>query len=270
MNKSISYSDLCTYGRCARSFHDRMINGWQPPTFKEAVANALHAIAQHSGDMARAARQVQEQLNMLSEEDRLLAQLELAARAPKVAAMVAAEPDAIREKVFRWKDEVSGWIICAKPDRVRLLPDGPRAQLLEITDYKDTDYVGGRLKKQLYFFAMVLSKAIPHTGRIKMVVERFKEPRPDSKPVDVFHYSHHYTRAELEKLRQQLAMIDTYLEQGWFPAKGGWYCEKCPLHADCKERKEYDEQKSALGRTPLVVVPESTPALPVPAEEPAA
>lgn len=249
MVKSISYSDLRTYLKCKKQFDHRRIHGWQPPTAKEAVANALHAIAEHGGDMRAAARKVQRQLDLIeSEEERELARLELASRAPAVAEMVRSEPPGIREKVYRWFDAVSGWWLCAKPDRVRWFDEG-NARIMEITDYKDTLEITGAHRKQLFFFAMVMSKAINHLDPIRMVVKRFKShdnPGSIVPPVQTFRYSHYRTESELTMWRGHLAEIDRLIEAGNFPAQAGWYCKDCALYASCDQRKEYERHAGSL------------------------
>ena len=251
MDRSISYSDLRAFLKCPKLFHDRMTRGWQPPTPNEAVSNALHAIAQHRGDMVAAKRQVDQQLKMLSEADRAAAEAELAERAPKIAAMVRLEdPNAIREKVFRWLDQESGWTLCAKPDRVRFIGEG-RHRLLEITDYKDAVKYNKKRRGQLYFFALVLSRALEHNGKIKLVVNPFARQGEESQPLDVFHYSHWLSDPELRKIRGQLARIEEYMA-GQFPATPDWFCSGCPLADTCQEGR--DHQERANGRQPLLQI----------------
>ncbi len=233
MGKSISFSDYRTFLKCPAQFQHRMIYGWKAPTTKEAVANALHAIAEHGGDMKRAARQVERQLNMLSDADREVARAELAERVPAVVELVSAEPDSIREKVYRWHDEVSGWVLCAKPDRLCFVND----RLMEITDYKDTTTVSRWQRDQLFFFALVLSKALNFNNKIRMVIKRFKEqdqPGMVVEPVSEFYYSHHRTPAALDMLRADLRKIDQYLESGSFPVRPDWYCEGCAMVEQCQ------------------------------------
>ncbi|MBY0552874.1 MAG: PD-(D/E)XK nuclease family protein [Candidatus Obscuribacterales bacterium] len=254
LDQSVSYSDLQAFLRCPQLFLDRMTFGWMPPTPEEAVSNALHAIASHRGDLKASKLQVDLELAKLSEKDQAAARAELAVRGPQVAAVVQQEdPNAIRERVFRWFDPVSKWTLCAKPDRVRWVPQG-RTRLLEITDYKDSLVYNKKRRKQLYFFALVLSRALDHNDKIRLCVKHL--PRGGRQPevqLDEFYYSHWLSEPELREIRVQLSRIDAYIaaSKAEFPRTAGWFCGDCRLAADCAAKKSYDSG----GRVALPTIP---------------
>lgn len=260
LDQSVSYSDLQAFLRCPQLFLDRMTFGWMPPTPEEAVSNALHAIASHRGDLTASKVQVELELAKLSETDRQMARAELAVRGPQVAAVVRKEdPDSIRERVFRWFDPVSKWTLCAKPDKVRWVPQGHK-RLLEITDYKDSLTYNKKRRKQLYFFALVLSRALNHNDKIRLCVKHL--PRGGRQPevqLDEFYYSHWLAEPELREVRGQLSRIDAYIaaSKTEFPRTAGWFCGDCRLAANCAAKQSYD----GVGRValPTVSVPLAVP-----------
>lgn len=260
LDQSVSYSDLQAFLRCPQLFLDRMTFGWMPPTPEEAVSNALHAIAEHRGDLNASRVQVEQALATLSDADRQAARAELAVRAPKVVAMVRKEdPDSIRERVFRWFDPVSKWTLCAKPDRVRFVQEGHK-RVLEITDYKDSLTYNKKRRKQLYFFALVLSRALNHNDKIRLFVKHL--PRDRHQPevqLDVFYFSHWLADPELREIRGHLARIDQHIaaSKTEFPRTPGWFCGDCRLAATCAAKQRYD----GVGRValPTVSVPLAVP-----------
>lgn len=251
LDQSVSYSDLQAFLRCPQFFLDRMTRGWAPPTREEAISNALHVIAENRGDIAASQTQVEMELAKLSDDDRDAARAELAVRAPKVAAMVRREdPDSIRERVFRWFDPVSKWTLCAKPDRVRRVREGHK-WVLEITDYKDQPNYNKKRRKQLYFFALVLSRALNHNDKIRLLVKHL--PRGGRQPeqqLDVFYFSHWLADPELRDIRGHLARIDEFIaaNKAEFPRTPGWFCGDCPLAAQCVAKQQYD--RGVLGSVP--------------------
>lgn len=263
IDRSIAWGDLKVYRRCPEFFRHRMTQGWEPPTAQEAISNALHAIAEHRGDLAAATVQVEQQIALVPDQDREFVRAQIAERAPKVVEAVKKEdPTSIREKVFRWLDPKSGWTLCAKPDRVEFVPQGRRTMMV-ISDYKDSMNYNRRKRDQLFFFALVLSRALNFNDKICCVVEYLPRGRRGQKvQLDKFFFSHWQSDYQLREVQADLEQIDRFLAADSFACQTGWYCTDCPLQNSCVARQQELARMASRNAVALPVVP-VTAAMPV-------
>lgn len=246
MKRSISFGELWTFEECPQQYLALLMRKKQLVTKEQVVGNATHALAENRGEKTESVKRlIARELSFLpaEERDETLARIELVNA--NAMEMAAADNDddseTERETVYRWLFEAMGWTVCAKPDRVEIVQENGQ-QILDILDYKSgssyeyttekgVSYRPKRKhKEQIYFFALVVSKAMNWTGKIRMRI-RYWGNKSECEPM---WYSHYRTQTKLDELGRQLKRIEEYLAANAFPSKPGFWCEGCPRAAVCE------------------------------------
>lgn len=245
--QSICFSEISDFRKCRKFLRAKRKGKKQVLTGHEVVGNALHEIAAARGDMTACAAKIEAEVALLPVAEQAEVRARIEELAPRAATLAAESSDeATIEKVLKWFDEKFGCTWCVKPDLWDWAYEGKgpsRRKYLVITDGKSTHRFKPEFKEQLFFFAMVASKALGYEGKVQLVLNLWGKDQhaQGDHPVDrrEWWYSAKYLESDLAKYRLEVAEIFAYLAGDEDTATVGWHCNRCPLQATCQEGIQY-------------------------------
>ena len=248
--RSISYSQLRAIDICPEKF---LAESHEPeqPNRDQVIGDITHAISEHGKDSRVVKLLIKKELEQLPVEDRAIATQEIERISANAAEMEKADETKVTRKTkrgevtYRWYFEGADCKLCARPDRVRFIEvDGE--EVLEIRDGKkgffDKEARRFPPKKdteQGYFFGLVVSQALGWTGKVRLVLEYW-----GSKNEHEYWFSRGRVSQQLAEVKTKIERIRGYIAANSFPAKPGFWCERCPLFAECATGQRYTDIKA--------------------------
>ncbi|MBX9686671.1 MAG: PD-(D/E)XK nuclease family protein [Candidatus Obscuribacterales bacterium] len=264
MRKSLSFSDLWIFLECPQEFLARLRRKKTKKIKQQVVGDATHAIAEKGEVTEEIKLKIEKEVALLPEEEREETRKRIEQVTANALEMAEEDgdddEDTNRESVYRWLYEAIGWTLCAKPDKVEIVTVDGR-QVLDIMDFKSgssnefhdersgkTSYRAKRKHKdQLFFFAMVVSKAMGWTGPVRMRI-RYWGNKADCEPM---WYSHRRTDEQLREVTAHIRKIEAYFEAQSFPTRPGFWCKDCPLAESCEGNRDYQDRIRRPATVPL-------------------
>lgn len=221
----------------------------------EVIGNITHAISEHGKDSRVVKMLIKKELEQLPAEDRQIASQEIERISDNAAEMEKSDTTKVTRKekrgevTYRWLFTEANCKLCARPDRVRFVEvDGE--EVLEIVDGKKGYYdpSSGRLppkkdRDQGYFFGLVVSQALGWTGKVRLVLHYWGSKQE-------FHYwfSRGRVSQQLAEVKAKIEKIRGYIAANNFPAKPGFWCDNCPIFAECANGQRYADLKAGRYR----------------------
>lgn len=269
--RSISFSDWWAFQECPLAWYMiKYLRKKTPDSLPQVIGNAVDAIANHGYDMSAAAPAVEAELAKLGAEEAAAARLVIAEHAAAAEALEEDddEDNATRQPKYVWVDAKTGWKFVAKPDKVIVTEQGRRT-IVQIIDNKTSRFLKRKHKEQMWFFAMVVVRALHEKGELDMsklrngdvqlLVRLSGEQHEDEAGQEEqgierrVGYLSFKEPELLDKVRATIDLMERYFAEKNFPGKPGWYCERCPLAATCKAHADYQVQ--VTGNQSLPVLP---------------
>lgn len=278
--RSISNSDIEAWLECHLQylFRRRGVRKTQPPEVQHIVGDATHEVA--------AVEDPQERVNIVARQlERLpVEKREEAARLITKHVAVAdqldeAEEETVvereKEKLERWTDPVTGWDFVMKSDKIGYIRDERGREVMQISDRKTSVHPRykrnwrtakrqtEKVRRQLFFFALVASLARGYLWAIKLVAEFTGEPEPgaevnrhyeDDNP-GVASSEHTLTFWSAPRMREkalvQLRTVIGEIEQAYqtktFEPNTGFHCNTCDYRDRCEAFKLWSKQQGEEG-----------------------
>jgi hypothetical protein len=166
---SFCFNELREIQRAPQGWYEEWLRPWKPvPTVDKTVGKVVHFLLAQQPSCSQDVRYAYRRLAKRSKS----ACIEVDSRVKKLMQVAerlqAADPAAIitREPEVKWTDPLTRWTLFAIPDACWIdpVPGG----VLHIVDYKTSSSFSRSHQDQLEFFALVLSRAFPHCGRIML------------------------------------------------------------------------------------------------------
>lgn len=247
---SICFAQLRAVDRCPEEFL-ALSQSKPEPDRDEVIGNVTHAIAEHGKESRVVSMLIKNQLEQLPQEERAVAQQQIETIVANAQEMerndqtkVTREPKR-GEVTYRWRFEDAACTLCARPDRTRVVEEQGE-EILEIIDYKKGSaetFASRKDREQLFFFGLVVSKALGWTGKVRMVVKYW-----GSKTEFTFWFSQGRAGQQLREIKVKIERIRAYIAANSFPAKPGFWCKRCPIFAECQAGQRYDDLVSGRYR----------------------
>ena len=261
---TISFSQLSKLDRCPEEFQALASQEQQKNTPDEVVGNVTHAIAEHGKKSRVVERLIEREIAQLPVEQRQEAKAEIEQIVKNAEEMKQSEATPRKHKsevTYRWHFAAANCTLFARPDWADIVTDENGEEVLEILDYKKGEapsYAKRKDKDQAFFFGLVVGKALGWEGPIRLKIRYWK-----SKSEFAFFFSHARSGAQLREIQVKIERARSYIAAKAFPAKPGFWCDRCPLFDICEKGIRYTEVVSGRVRAPLPVI------APVVAEAPA-
>lgn len=205
--KTLSFSDMQTFFESQEAYLDRITRGYQRgEMFSDHVGECVHAVAAASSEEREAI--LAQQLELAPPEDRQELATTVRERVQSGETLAANErlSDRVKETLISYFDQKSGWILKAKPDEMSEVDDGFGGKTVQITELKNARFLREKHRKQLFFFAMVLSLTQGISKPIKLVVRLL-----GSGTSQVFWYSPKQTERKLLEVQRVIHKIEEFL-----------------------------------------------------------
>lgn len=248
---SIAFSQLCAIDLCPEKFLAESQDDSAVANRDEVIGQITHAIKEHGKDSRVVKMLMTKELEQLAPEDRQIASQEIERVAANAAEMEENDTAKVTRKTkrgevtYRWYFADADCKLCARPDGIRFVEvDGE--EVLEITDGKKGFYdpTAGRPPRkkdrdQGYFFGLVVSQALGWTGKVRLVLHYW-----GSKTEYQYWFSRGRVSQQLSEIKAKIEKIRGYIAENSFPAKPGFWCERCPIFAECVAGQRYADIKA--------------------------
>lgn len=248
---SIAFSQLRDIDVCPSKFLAKSQETEETQTADEVVGQITHAISEHGKDSRVVKMLIKNELSRLPQEAQQIASAEIERVAANAAEMEKNDTTKVTRKTkrgevtYRWRFEAAACDLCARPDRVRFIEvDGE--EVLEIRDGKKgyfdpttRRFPPKKDTEQGYFFGLVVSQALGWTGKVRLVLEYW-----GSKNEHEYWFSRGRVSQQLAEIKTKIERIRRYIAENSFPEKAGFWCEKCPLFAECVTGQRYTDIKA--------------------------
>lgn len=235
---SICFRQMRSFDICPQEFLETM-NDDEAPSASEVVGNLTHAIAEHGKDSRVVSMLIENELMQLPVEQQAEAREQIAKVVANAGEMEKSDAKRQQKKrsefTYRWYFEAAKCKLAARPDQTNVVHENGE-DILEIVDCKkgSSEYLKRKDKDQVFFFGLVVSKALGWTGKIRLIVRYWG----NSKDFPIY-FSHHRTGQQLREVHAKIEKIRSYIAANSFPTKAGHHCKFCPAFATCEAADRY-------------------------------